>query len=176
MTHSAQGQGDGNWTDAYQKARTLVSQLSNEEKNNITNPSGPSHTHGCTGFTGTVERLGFPGICLNDGPSGFRGADNGSSTGFPAQIQIGASWSRDLAYQRGKQMGIEFKAKGVNVALAPVVGPLGRVVLGGRNWVGHHHHHHHAFCVHAGDSVLLTLHRKAIRTIHTLQDSLSTPT
>jgi len=33
-------------------------------------------------------------------------------------------------------MGGEFKKKGVNVLLGPVVGPLGRVVTGGRNWEG----------------------------------------
>lgn len=33
-------------------------------------------------------------------------------------------------------MGAEFKTKGINVALGPVVGPVGRVVLGGRNWEG----------------------------------------
>jgi beta-glucosidase len=33
-------------------------------------------------------------------------------------------------------MGGEFKTKGVNVLLGPVVGPAGRVVLSGRNWEG----------------------------------------
>lgn len=33
-------------------------------------------------------------------------------------------------------MGGEFKRKGVNMLLGPVVGPLGRVVEGGRNWEG----------------------------------------
>jgi beta-glucosidase len=33
-------------------------------------------------------------------------------------------------------MGGEFKTKGVNVLLGPVVGPAGRVVLNGRNWEG----------------------------------------
>ena len=33
-------------------------------------------------------------------------------------------------------MGGEFRTKGVNVALGPVVGPLGRVAEGGRNWEG----------------------------------------
>ncbi|KAJ8063105.1 hypothetical protein OCU04_008348 [Sclerotinia nivalis] len=31
-------------------------------------------------------------------------------------------------------MGLEFRVKGVNVALGPAIGGLGRVVLGGRNW------------------------------------------
>ncbi len=33
-------------------------------------------------------------------------------------------------------MGGEFKKKGVNVLLGPVVGPAGRTVLSGRNWEG----------------------------------------
>lgn len=33
-------------------------------------------------------------------------------------------------------MGGEFKKKGVNVMLGPVIGPAGRVVVGGRNWEG----------------------------------------
>jgi beta-glucosidase len=33
-------------------------------------------------------------------------------------------------------MGREFKDKGVNVVLGPVIGPLGRIAEGGRNWEG----------------------------------------
>jgi len=33
-------------------------------------------------------------------------------------------------------MGSEFKKKGVQIALGPVVGPLGRIAKGGRNWEG----------------------------------------
>jgi len=33
-------------------------------------------------------------------------------------------------------MAKEFRAKGANLTNAPVVGPLGRVVTGGRNWEG----------------------------------------
>lgn len=33
-------------------------------------------------------------------------------------------------------MGGEFKTKGVNVLLGPVVGPAWRIVRGGRNWEG----------------------------------------
>ena len=39
-------------------------------------------------------------------------------------------------YARGYALGEEFRAKGVNVALAPVAGPLGRAPAGGRNWEG----------------------------------------
>jgi hypothetical protein len=47
-----------------------------------------------------------------------------------------SSWNRDLTYKRGAAMGGEFKKKGVNMLLGPVVGPAGRVVTGGRNWEG----------------------------------------
>ncbi len=33
-------------------------------------------------------------------------------------------------------MGAEFKKKGVNVLLGPVVGPAGRTIRSGRNWEG----------------------------------------
>lgn len=41
-----------------------------------------------------------------------------------------------MIYQRGVEMGSEFKAKGAHIILGPVSGPLGRVALGGRNWEG----------------------------------------
>jgi beta-glucosidase len=41
-----------------------------------------------------------------------------------------------LSYKRGSSIGGEFKTKGVNVFLGPVVGPAGRVIRGGRNWEG----------------------------------------
>ncbi|KAL4867795.1 glycosyl hydrolase family 3 N terminal domain-containing protein [Aspergillus spectabilis] len=33
-------------------------------------------------------------------------------------------------------MGTKYRRKGANVALGPVVGPVGRVARGGRNWEG----------------------------------------
>ncbi|EGP87289.1 putative beta-glucosidase [Zymoseptoria tritici IPO323] len=131
---SPQGTGPANWSTAYEIARSLVSQMTVEEKVNLTIPA--YDFAGCSGFSGSVPRLGFPGVCLNDGPSGVRAGNTNHTSGFPAQIAIGASWNRTLSYWRSKQMGVEYRAKGVNVALGPVVGPLGRVAKGGRNWEG----------------------------------------
>ncbi|KAL2023883.1 hypothetical protein VTK56DRAFT_660 [Thermocarpiscus australiensis] len=39
-------------------------------------------------------------------------------------------------YARGVAIGKEHRGKGVNIYLGPVVGPLGRKPLGGRNWEG----------------------------------------
>lgn len=55
---------------------------------------------------------------------------------FPAGIHVAATWNADLMHKYGKALGEEYRAKGINVALGPVAGPLGRVVRGGRNWEG----------------------------------------
>jgi beta-glucosidase len=57
-------------------------------------------------------------------------------SGYPSGISIGAAWNKELALQKADHMGAEFKAKGANVVLGPVAGPLGRVARGGRNWEG----------------------------------------
>jgi beta-glucosidase len=124
--------GSGPWAVAYAKAVALVSQMTLEEKANVT--VGHSTSTGCSGVTGSVPRLGWPGLCLSDAGNGLRATD--LVNGWPSGIHVGASWNRDLAYQRALHMGGEFKTKGVNVALGPVVGPLGRVAKAGRNWEG----------------------------------------
>ncbi|KAF4461064.1 beta-glucosidase [Fusarium albosuccineum] len=128
----AQGKGSGIWKSAYAKAQELVGQLTLEEKVNITR--GFSTDNVCAGNTGTVPRLGWPGMCLHDAGNGVRATDLVNS--YPSALHVGASWDKNLTYQRGLHMGKEFKAKGVNVLLGPNVGPLGRTPLGGRNWEG----------------------------------------
>ena len=50
---------------------------------------------------------------------------------------MAATWDRELIYERAAALGVEFRGKGIHVALAPVTGgPLGRSPLGGRNWEG----------------------------------------
>ncbi len=124
--------GQGGWATAYSKALALVSQMTLNEKANIT--VGYTPDSGCSGVTGSVPRLDWPGLCLSDAGNGLRATDLVNS--WPSGLHVGASWNRNLAYQRALHMGAEFKAKGVNVALGPVVGPLGRVDVGGRNWEG----------------------------------------
>lgn len=46
------------------------------------------------------------------------------------------SWNRNLSRARAVGMGGEFRTKGANVFLGPVVSPLGRTVTSGRNWEG----------------------------------------
>ena len=95
----------------------------------MTGSAGP-----CVGNIGPVSRLGFDGLCLQDGPLAIREADYASV--FPAGLTVAASWDRDLAHVRGQDMAEEFVGKGAHVALGPVAGPLGRSGYGGRNWEG----------------------------------------
>ncbi|KAL4406476.1 beta-glucosidase [Colletotrichum abscissum] len=138
--------GAGDWADAYGKAKALIAEMSLDEKSNLT--YGVSITHnGCSGNIPGVSRLGFPGLCLQDAGNGVRGTDMVNS--YPAGMNVGArsespftilrdadrtSWNKKLTKLRGHYLGGEFRTKGVNVALGPAVGPLGRVALGGRNW------------------------------------------
>ena len=115
------------------KAAELVAQMTLVEKVNITTGAGWMMNM-CVGNTGPVARLGFPSLCLQDGPLGLRFVDNASS--FPAGVTVGATWNKELMYQRGKAHGFEAKLKGINVLLGPSMGPLGRLPAGGRNWEG----------------------------------------
>ncbi|KAI0851605.1 glycoside hydrolase family 3 protein [Daldinia vernicosa] len=117
------------WSESYEKAIKLVSQMTLAEKVNLTAGTGR-----CVGNTGSVPRLGFPELCLQDGPLGVRTTDN--ITAFPAGITTGATFNKDLIYERGVAIGEEFRGKGANFYLGPNVGPLGRKPRGGRNWEG----------------------------------------
>jgi len=91
--------------------------------------SGP-----CSGNTGSIPRLNINNLCLQDGSLGIRATQN--ITAFPPGITVGATWNKELMSSRGVALGQEFRGKGINVALAPVVGPLGRKPRGGRIWEG----------------------------------------
>ena len=103
------------------------------EKVNITTGTGWKEDL-CVGTTGAVNGAGFPPLCLQDGPLGIRFSDH--STAFPAGITVGATWNRNLMYQRGRAHGSEARMKGINVLLGPAMGPMGRMPAGGRNWEG----------------------------------------
>ncbi|OTA66831.1 glycoside hydrolase family 3 protein [Hypoxylon sp. EC38] len=128
MNANAQG-----WEDAYAKAREFVSQLTLAEKVNLTTGVGWEGEQ-CVGQVGSIPRLGFRSLCMQDSPLGIRFADYVSA--FSSGQTVAASFDRSLMYKRGKAMGDENKIKGVDVLLGPVAGPIGRAPAGGRNWEG----------------------------------------
>ncbi|KAK0647541.1 putative beta-glucosidase E [Lasiodiplodia hormozganensis] len=130
---SPRGGADPVWAEAYARAAALVANMTLAEKVNVTTGVGWSMGM-CVGNTGPVPRLGFPSLCLQDGPLGLRFVDH--ATAWPAGITVGATWSKELMYLRGQAHAREAKGKGVNVLLGPAMGPLGRLPAGGRNWEG----------------------------------------
>ncbi|EKG22356.1 Glycoside hydrolase family 3 [Macrophomina phaseolina MS6] len=118
------------WAGALEKAEALLSNLTLEEKVlMLTGAAGP-----CVGNIAPIPRVGFKGLCLQDGPLGIRQADYASA--FPAGLSAAASFDKDLIHERGKLIGEEFRGKGAHIFLGPVAGPLGRSAMAGRNWEG----------------------------------------
>lgn len=119
------------WSEAYEKAHKVVSNMTLAEKVNLT--TGTGYFMGpCVGQTGSAPRFGIPRLCMMDGPLGVRNTDH--NTAFPAGITVGATFDKHLMHERGVALGEEAKGKGVNVILGPVVGPLGRKPRDGRIW------------------------------------------
>jgi beta-glucosidase len=63
-----------------------------------------------------IPRIGFNGLCLQDGPLAIRVADYASV--FAAGVSTAASFDKKLMYERGLFMGEEFRGKGAQVALS----------------------------------------------------------
>ncbi|KAI9736750.1 MAG: hypothetical protein M1834_000954 [Cirrosporium novae-zelandiae] len=127
------GEGLGDWSAAYERAKAFVSNLTLMEKVNLTTGVG-WELERCVGQNGEIPRLGFRSLCMQDSPLGVRDTDYNS--GFPAGVNVAATWNRGLARARGVAMGEEHRDKGVDVQLGPVAGPIGREPEGGRNWEG----------------------------------------
>ncbi|KAL8937232.1 MAG: hypothetical protein Q9211_003789 [Gyalolechia sp. 1 TL-2023] len=121
------------WEESYKKAAAMVKQMTLVEKVNVTTGTGWAQDL-CVGNTAPANGVGFPALCLQDGPLGLRFNDH--STAFPAGVTVGATWNKDLMYQKGRAHGLEAKLKGINILLGPAMGPLGRMPAGGRNWEG----------------------------------------
>jgi beta-glucosidase-like glycosyl hydrolase len=106
---AAHATGLDDWADAYQQASAIVGQMTIEEKVSVVSGQ-TSTTNGCAGQIPGVPRLGFPGICVNDGPNGLHGIEAVNS--YASAITIGATWNKELAFQRGQSMGLESRVKG----------------------------------------------------------------
>lgn len=103
------------WDLALAKANAFVSQLNLTEKVTMVTGTLLDVGTGCIGRIRPVERLGFPGLCLLDGPNAVNRAHLVSI--FPSGITVAASWDRRLMYDRGLALGQEFKGKGAHVIL-----------------------------------------------------------
>ncbi|CAE6446591.1 unnamed protein product [Rhizoctonia solani] len=120
------------WVESYSLAKALVSKLTLEQKVNLTTGLG-WEVGRCEGNIPPIPEVGWDGLCLEDAPLGVRFTDR--VTAFPAGINAGFTWDRDIIRRRGEAIGQEFKGKGAHVVLGPMMN-LARVAAGGRNWEG----------------------------------------
>ncbi|HET6931021.1 MAG TPA: glycoside hydrolase family 3 C-terminal domain-containing protein [Candidatus Acidoferrum sp.] len=82
-------------------------------------------------FTRPIPRVGIPSLKMSDGPMGVH--DYGPTTAYPAGIALAASWDEDLAKRVGVSMGMDARARGVHIILAPGMN-IYRSPLNGRNF------------------------------------------
>ncbi|KAF2735980.1 beta-glucosidase 1 precursor [Polyplosphaeria fusca] len=121
------------WTTAYQKANASLAKLSVGDKVGIVTGTG-WQLGNCVGNTKAAGSIGFPSLCLQDGPLGIRYVNG--VTAFAAGVHAASTWDIDLIRERGNFLGAEAKQLGIHVQLGPVAGPLGKNPMGGRNWEG----------------------------------------
>lgn len=106
------------WDAAEQQARALISKLTLSEKVGIVtgDPGDPDQAADfCIGSIKAIERVGFGGICLQDGPTAVNRHQLVSI--FPAGITTAATWDKDLMFERSVALGQEFRDKGIHVLL-----------------------------------------------------------
>jgi beta-glucosidase len=110
------------WLAAHAKANSWIAGMTVTEKAFIVTGT---FSGTCIEDIAPIESIGFPGICLQDGPAGIRLADLASV--FPAGVTTAATWDKELMYQRGSAMASEFRAKGAHVLLGYVL-PFGHLL------------------------------------------------
>jgi beta-glucosidase len=83
-----------------------------------------------------IERADIPTMRVSDGPAGARGTlfEGGpASVNVPCGTSLAATWDPSLVEEIGHLLGLEARAKGARVLLAPTVN-LHRTPIGGRNF------------------------------------------
>ena len=125
--------GTAAWAAAHSSAAATLARMSQQDKVNMV--SGIGWDKGpCVGNTAAISSIGYPQLCLQDGPLGIRFGTG--STAFTPGIQAASTWDVELIRQRGAYLGAEAKGCGIHVLLGPVAGALGKIPQGGRNWEG----------------------------------------
>jgi beta-glucosidase len=118
--------------DYISKAKSLVAEMTLEEKALLSSGDGWWHTH-------AIDRLGIPAISIFDGPHGLRKVEGGGlptsvpATCFPTASALASSWDTELIREVGVALAKECQANDVQILLGPGVN-MKRSPLGGRNF------------------------------------------
>ena len=128
---------ESHWDESYAKAQKFVSRLSFEEKTLLmigTDNMRSVNNGGCVGKIDPISngKVNFKGMCMQDGPAGVRYA-KGTGISWQANLNVAATFNKELMYYIGKAQGEENKEKGINAFLSPCVNIM-RTPQAGRIW------------------------------------------
>jgi beta-glucosidase len=129
-TLSAYGQQGSN--NVEQRVKNILNQMTLDEKLSYIGGTSTATTYGVFNIRG-IPRLGLPEIDMCNGPLGIQSLIGQDPTRYPAGLALAATWNRDRALARGRQMGRDARARAFYVDLGPGVDPY-RTPLGGRNF------------------------------------------
>ena len=121
---SAYGQQGAN--NVEQRVNNILNQMTLDEKLSYI---------GGTGFWDIkpIPRLGLPQIFMENGPLGIAHQPFEPTTRYPAGLAAAATWNRDRARGRGRQIGQDARARGFYADLGPGI-DFYRTPLGGRDF------------------------------------------
>ena len=137
LTCVANAQQAANNSKQEEKIRSLISQMTMQEKVSLLHANSKFYVSG-------IKRLGIPELATSDGPHGVRaevnrdnwayaGWTNDSATCFPPGTALAATWNPKLAYQRGMVLGEEARFRKKDILLGPGINII-RSPLCGRNF------------------------------------------
>lgn len=111
------------WKTGRSMVDGLIEQLTPEEKVSLLHggydPNTGSQGQDQAGYINPIPRLGIPQFRLSDGENGLNLVDD--ATGLPSQLNVAASFSRDVAFKHGSIAGLEAKTLGMGRPSAPVM-------------------------------------------------------
>lgn len=116
------------------QVETLLNQLTLAEKVNYlvgAPPADPTLPNSTNEDIPPVPRLGLPELRNTDGPMGVR-AIGGTSTRYPANLLLAASWDLERSTDEGIGIGRNARARGFHIWYGPGA-DMYRVPVGGRN-------------------------------------------
>lgn len=105
----------GEWQTAFDKASAFVATLSTTDKLSIVTGGSAGNFSALNMLDSATNPLTYYYV-----------------TTWPAGLAMAMTWDVDAATGQGKDVGEEFKGKGINLAYGPTLEPLGRSAWAGR--------------------------------------------
>ena len=111
----------------------VVAVMSLEEKAKLTSGTTSATKKGVVGATLAIKKYGIPSIGFSDGPAGVRSDLKTSAVWYPSVTNISSSWDIELIYRVGEAIGLDGRAFGTDILLAPGMN-IQKNIFGGRNF------------------------------------------